>query len=331
MSPRELRAARPNRWRGVEMARVLGSLGYEVDAVSWKDTTFVPRARYDLFIGHANINFERIASHLDEDAAKLFFSTGCYWGFHNQEERKRYAALEQRRGVRLPFDRYIEHPEESALKMADGIIAMGNAHTKKTYTDAGFTNIEMYNNHVFRHDYTLDKDYDAGRQHFVYWAGTGPVHKGLDLTLEAFAGLEQHLWICTRLYPWFAREYEEELALPNVHAVGWIGRHTHTFREIMGRCNCVIMPSCSEGQATSMLEAMGIGLIPLASEATGIDDAIPLAPCTIEEIRRVIEEISSRPPEWHRGASAEAVRATRTKHSCERFASDFRNAVLELA
>ena len=70
-APRFLRHI--NIWRAQEIVRILNQLGYIVDVVDYRDTSFVPRKKYDLFIGHGGINFEKIAQRLPDSTIKIYF------------------------------------------------------------------------------------------------------------------------------------------------------------------------------------------------------------------------------------------------------------------
>ena len=286
-----------NIWHVQEIVRILNQLGYMVDVVDYRDTSFVPHKNYDLFVGHAGINFEKIAQRLPDSAAKIYFSAGCYWKFHNEQELARFAALRERRGVDLPPDRLVKNSEESALLASDGIIGIGNDFTRRTY--AGFSPVITINGTSLLDDQyeRYDKDFEKGREHFLYLAGSGCVHKGLDLLLEAFTLLEQHLWICSKTDERFAEVYSEELHnRSNIHTVGWVQLRSAKFYELMNTCNYVILPSCSEGQAQSIVECMNQGLIPVVSLACGLDVddyGVILDPCTTGEITRVVLRLSS--------------------------------------
>jgi len=282
-----------------EIVRVLNRVGYRVDVIDYRDTSFIPRANYDLFIGHGGFNYYHLARALCSTCLKLYFSTGAYWRFHNLQEQARFEALYKRRDVTLPLDRYIDHGEgeEEALSLANGIIGVGNDFTRATYSV--FPNVIMINNSVLPDDHFdwCSKDYQAGRMHFLYYSGKGCVHKGLDLLLEAFAGLEQHLWICSFLEPQFAKAYSHELHnLANIHLVGWIQPRSKVFYRIMQNCNFCILPSASEGGAQSVVESMNQGLIPLVSKSCGLEvGGIGgyIEPCTIDIIRMLVVEFSS--------------------------------------
>lgn len=321
-----------NIWRAQEIVRILHEMGYTLDVIDYRDTTFIPRRMYDLFIGHGGINFENIAARLADSTIKIYFSTGCYWHFHNEQELARLTALYNRRGIKLPPDRFINDSEEAALLAADGIIGVGSDFTRQTYAD--FSPVIMINSTAFSDNrYELvQKDFEEGRKHFLYYAGGGNVHKGLDLLLEVFLQLEDyHLWICTRLERQFKEVYSEALFnRPNIHAVGWVQPRSSQYYEVMNRCNWAILPSCSEGGAQSAIECMNQGLIPVVTRACGLDIGdygVLIEPCTIDEIARVVLMLSTYSTTQCREMSSRARHVAVTDFSEATFRRSMTDAV----
>ena len=66
------------------------------------------------------------------------------------------------------------------------------------------------------------------------------VHKGLDLVLEAFAGMpEYHLTVCGPVASEkdFERGYNQELYhTPNIHTFGWIDVDSPKFINLAAQC-----------------------------------------------------------------------------------------------
>jgi len=320
-----------NIWRSHEIVRILNNLGYIVDVIDYRDTNFVPRREYDLFIGHGGINFEKIAQRLSTHSTKIYFSTGCYWKFHNDQEMVRFAQLYERKRVNLTLDRFIKDSEEGALLASDGIIGIGNDFTRKSYF--GFSpvitlnNTSLYDSHYEK----CEKDFKKGRKHFLYFAGSGPVHKGLDLLLEAFSRIKEHLWICSRIDQRFEEIYSDELHnTPNIHLDGWTQPRSTEIYELMDICNYIILPSCSEGQAHSVVECMNQGLIPVVSRACGLDVGdygVILNQCTIEEIAKVVPMLSSYSAAKCNEMAARARQAAVTDFSESAFHQNMRDAI----
>jgi glycosyltransferase involved in cell wall biosynthesis len=323
-----------NVWHAQAIVRVLNKLGYVVDVVDYQDNSFNPHRHYDLFIGHGGINFWKISRCLSAQTVKIYFSTGCYWKFHNKAELNRFASLRKRRGLRLPLDRFIYDSEEKAIRTADGIIGLGNKHTRESYE--GFSPVIMLPTTTVADEHLMDlgKDFENGRHHFLYYAGLGCVHKGLDLLLEAFSKLDEHLWICCKLEKSFAKAYLDELLnRSNIHTVGWIEPRSPTFYQIMNICNFAVLPSCSEGGAQSVVECMNQGVIPIVTTECGLSIdgyGYILRPCTTERIIEMIKELSSLSPSKCEELSLKTKNAATTTFSEEMFLQGFERALLSI-
>jgi glycosyltransferase involved in cell wall biosynthesis len=152
--------------------------------------------------------------------------------------------------------------------------------------------------------------------------------------LEAFTGLPQHLWICTRLNPSFAKLYSNELNnLPNTHLLGWVQPRSSTYYQIMHRCAFCILPSCSEGQSQSVVDAMNQGLIPLVSRQVGLDVqdfGFFIESPAVDSIRSLVESVSVYSPARCQELSRLARQAAQTDDSQEAFMRNFQNALQEL-
>ena len=70
-----------------------------------------------------------------ETTTRVYLSTSLYWKEFNRLEAERFSYLEQRRGVHLPYDRWIEYSEEYANRNSDGIICLGNQFARDSYRD----------------------------------------------------------------------------------------------------------------------------------------------------------------------------------------------------
>ena len=323
-----------NIWHARQIVRALNGMGYLVDAIDYRDQSFTPTAEYDLFIGHGGINFISIVKQLPVRTRKIYFSTGAYWGFHNQEEKKRFEALRSRRGVDLPADRWIAHSEEDALQIAEGILGIGNEFTRQTY--AIYSNVEMIPGTALYDDFPewCDKDFGLARSNFLFYASRGNVHKGLDLLLEAFSDLEQHLWIVAPIEAAFRRVYEIELyRRANIHSLGWVQPRSSAYYRVMSRCAWCILPSCSEGQSQSVVDAMNQGLVPIVSRSSGVDVedlGYFIEPVTIENIRSLVLQAAALPEDEIARRSKAARQTAQRVYGDDRFGPNFQKALNRL-
>ena len=312
------------------IVRALNELGYIVDVVELTDTKYIPRRSYHLFIGHGGYNFERIASKLPPNTPRIYWSTGPHWEFWNQQERARIDNMRARRGVDYPYER-LDVSEEWACSHSDGIIALGNDFLRETYNR--FERVFTLNNAAYpdNHYDKMSKDFATARSNFLYFAGSGVVHKGLDLLLEAFIQVDVHLYICQRINADFYRIYRRELEdFSNIHLIGWVTMRSSEFYELVDKCAFLIHPSCSEGSAGSVVECMHQGLIPVLSRETTIDTddyGIMLDTCSIDEIGKVVQDLSQRPPEWCEEMSRRTRRAALTEFSESAFLANMKKAI----
>jgi len=316
------------------LVSVLQDLDYIVDVVNYDDTGFRPRPVYDLFIGHGGINFQRIACSLPRATVKIYFSSGSYWKVQNERARVRVEDLSRRRDVRLQSDRAISHSEEWANANADGIIALGGPSVLESY--AQFDRVVNLNNSSYGDPlYDLGgKDFASGIDKFLFFAGPGNVHKGLDLLLEAFCKTDKHLYICQELRTDFIKAYWHELHnAPNIHYLGKVALHSDQFNNLMESCNYVVLPSCSEGQPGSVIDCMCYGLIPIVSRESNIetkDFGITLQQCTVEEITRIVLDVSSRPTPWHQEMARRTQAVAQADFSPQKFYENMKRSILHL-
>jgi len=310
--------------------RALNELGYSVDIVNYNNRHFIPQKKYDVFIGHAGINFESIEKRLDPQCTKIYFSTGIYWKEWNRVDDERRMALQKRKGVLLRSDRSIEHDEEYANAHADGIICLGNDHAKQTYHK--FPRVININNAVYPDSYSLSsKDFSKGRNNFLFFNGPGNIHKGLDLLLDAFTQLPQHLYVRQTLEPGFFKVYKKELTeYPNIHLVPFLKKPSKEFFSLMNTSNFVLSPTCAEGQPGSIIECMAHGLIPILSKEANIDTkdfGIMLQQNSVDEIMRVVSEVSQKTPDWCQAHAAHTMEEVKQFYSPEYFLACMKNAV----
>lgn len=310
--------------------RALNELGYSVDIVNYNNKKFVPKKRYDLFIGHGGLNFETIAMNLNPQCIKIYFSTGTYWKEWNRMEKERLDALQKRRGVILPPDRIIDHDEEYANVNANGIICLGNEHAKKTYSQ--FPLVINLNNAVYPDSYLpYKKNFEAGRTNFLFFNGGGNVHKGLDLLLEAFSQLEANLYVRQDIEPAFFKVYKRELTdYPNIHCIDYLDKPSKEFFSMMDKCNFVISPTCAEGQPGSIIECMAHGLIPILSKEGNIDTkefGITLPENSVEELISTIKLVSQKSPEWCRIQSDLTIEEVQNNYLPEHFLKNMKDAI----
>lgn len=285
-----------NNGAGRTIPKVLNQLGYIVDVINWDDTKPIKR-EYDLIVSHGGKNFDQIEKLKTKQNKLVYYSTGSYWRYHNDEEQKRLNYFEKRHNTKYKLDREIQHAEEQANAKADAIIALGNQDTANTYTK-------------FKHVFHLQgasmpivpprtiNELNSNELGFLFMAGPGNLHKGLDIVLDAWEKLpkELHLHIVTLIDDDFAQYYKKQLYdTPNIHTYGFVIQRSKQYYDIISTCQFSMLLSCSEGSPGSVIESMHQGLIPIDSRESHVDIGkygYVLKQNTVEELVGLLQTLS---------------------------------------
>jgi glycosyltransferase involved in cell wall biosynthesis len=318
-------------WEARQIINAFLDFGYSVDVINYTNETFIPRKDYAFFVD-ARFNFERLAPLLNKDCIKILHGETAHILFHNLAEAHRLLSLYERRGITLRSRRW-ELPNK-ATEYADYITFFGNEFTLSTYQH---TNKPLYRLPVsttIQLPSPKDKDFDACRNRFLWFASGGMVHKGLDLALEAFAGMPAyHLTVCgpvQREKDFEQAFYKELYETPNIHTIGWVDTASPTFAEITSKCVGLVYPSCSEGQSGAVVECLHAGLVPIVSYESGVDVhdfGVTLKTCSIEEIRDEVQRMAKLPPQEIKRMACAAWKFARANHTRERFAEAYQKVI----
>lgn len=323
-----------NRGIAQEIPRALNELGYIVDIVHFRNRHTVFRRHYDLFIGHAGVNFQYLSDQLTTGTKKIYFATGLYWKDLNLREAKRIFEFAERTGWLLPPDRAVVDDEEFANRTADGILYLGNENAGHSFE--GFPNLAGINNAAFPITWQgwKNKDFDSGRKHFLYFAGAGNLHKGLDRIIEAFIETDLHIHVCQVIEPLFNQVYHQALSgHPRIHVHNFVQHRSPRYYSLVMRCNWFISATCAEGQPGAAIECMGHGLIPILPDQANIDLgdwAVRLDDCEIETIRKIVLRVSRMDPSICLDMGHRVMREIREQYSPERFRESFKRALMTL-
>lgn len=292
-----------NAWESAEIIRLFNKHGYAVDAISWVDTAFVPEKEY-VTVFDIRSNLKRCSG---PHTHKFFHGTGSDGSFCNSAEQKRISDLKMRRGAVVVPRRFVKAADVELaygnLMAADTVTLIGNEVTAATFPD----NLQHKLNRVVPTGSHLSMTRNSRkitlRKEFVWFNGTGAVHKGLDLTLEVFArnpGLVLHVIGPYMKETDFADAYRHELTkCPNIVSHGFLSPSSRKFQDITRHAVGFVSPSCSEGISTSAITCMQYGMVPILSENTGIDltpeMGCLLKSCTIDEIESAVLDVIDRP------------------------------------
>lgn len=326
--------AHTNRWECREMARLFLEQGYAVDVIDWTNTTFTPKKKYRFFIDIHN-NLERLSPLLNKDCVKIFHITGAHWLFQNDAEQKRLLGVQARRNAKLVPRRTM--PPSHAIEHADVVTMLGNDFTESTYAYAHKKIIRIPLSTTHTYPSPAGKNFEYAKNNFVWFGGSGMVHKGLDLVLEAFAQMpEYRLTVCGKVSNEkdFVDVYKKELyEMPNISVTGLIDPGGAEFQNICNNSIALVYPSSSEGQSGAVITTMHTGLIPIVSYQSGVDVkdfGKILEENSVEGIMGAVQEIACLPVEELRARAIKTWEYAREYHTRENFTKHYRNFILEL-
>jgi glycosyltransferase involved in cell wall biosynthesis len=327
-------SAHTHDWESLQIAKTFLELGYYVDVISYKNVKFQPEKDYTIFID-ARYNLERLAPLLPKACIKIMHIDSSHMVYHDAAEARRLLELQQRRGVTLRPRRW-EMPN-LAIEHADCATILGNEFTMSTFRYAKKPLYRIPISTPVLYPWPEGKNFDGCRRRFLWLGSGGMVHKGVDLILEAFAQMpDHHLTICgpVREEKDFESAYYKELyKMPNIHTFGWIDVTRPEFVETATNCATLIYPSCSEGQAGSVVTCLHAGLIPIVSQQSGVDVndfGLVLRECSIAEIKNAVRTVSELPCQELQMRARKAWEFARNHHTREKFAEAYRGAALKI-
>jgi hypothetical protein len=278
-----------NRQECLVLTSSLIKQGYIVDVVGCTDENFNCDIEYDYIIGFG-VPY-RVAK-LTADGKRVLYCTEKHPDYSFKEEQARIDYLFERHGVKWPIQRSGYYYLETDYSFADEFMVMGEntaAFIKDRYklSDSLLHCIEPT-------AIDIDSKSTMKSQRGFLWLGSnGVVHKGLDLLIESFllADLDCELHICgaqEKDIPFIGGALKD----PRIKFHGLVDINSTLFEFILNRVQFIVLPSCSECVATSVLTGMGCGLIPIVTDACDIKTnniGFKIDSIDIESISRVLQ------------------------------------------
>jgi glycosyltransferase involved in cell wall biosynthesis len=318
-----------NAYEVVVMAEAYRDQGFRVEVTDWDNAAYVPpddcRIAVDI---HGNL--ERWHGQLPPACKRILHATGPHWLFWNHAELTRLQAVRDRRGVALRPRRQVE--PSRGVEIADEVVVLGNEFTRHSFLFGGKPVTRVPISSAYEFPWQEHRNWESARRKFLWVGSYGMVHKGLDLALDAFAGMpDLELTVCGRPEKEddFSTHYERELKrLPNIRLHGWIDMASPDFAEIARTHAAVIYPSSAEGGAGSVIHCMHAGMLPVCTMEASIDIGdfgVPVESGTVEAVRsacRTVTEMSAAEVE---ARVRRAYEHARTMHAREKFLVNYRD------
>lgn len=307
-----------NSWQVIEIAKAISEFGYNVDVCDYNYNKSDFNKKYDLLIDlhpRDNAVYNKFSK---PECIKIAYLTGSNTSFSNISEQKRVDDVYRRRNVKL-IPRRQAPLISKRIESYDAAFFIGNEYNLRTYSEFKIPPVYFIKNTGYKFNFSTE---NRNPKNFMFLASAGQVHKGLDLLLEVFADRckDLNLYICSGFENEtdFCNAYKEELYhTSNIHPIGFINIKSEKFREIAEKCAYMIMPSCSEANAGSVLTAMSAGMIPIVSRECGFDDdeVIHLKDCSLKCIEETVKFYAMKDANWIKVMSEKSVNIVNERYS----------------
>lgn len=270
------RSSHTNQQEALCIAQVLNSMGFNVDVCDYTYAKPIDYSNYDFILGFGcplNNAFRSQCS-----CHTVYYGTGMHVCHQNTASLKRAkAAYSLKKVWMIDSCRVVDRTWSEQTALVDGIITLGTDSIADSYRN-------HFNGPVLLQPASYNaslpvkelhgKDWGRAGRHFLWFGSVGALHKGLDLLLAFFSQRPNlTLHICSQLEnePLFMQAFTRELSAPNIRYHGFVDVHSPRFTSLMHQCAFTVLPSCSEGQATSVLNTACNGLIPVVTPFCGLE------------------------------------------------------------
>lgn len=321
-----------NEWQVKEIARLLSKQGYNVDVVSYDSPFIKYKKKYDFLLDINPGTNDVPRKNIKKNCVRIAYLTGMNPAVALKNEKDRILALQARKGCSLPRER-VSPPLTKDIETYTAFFYIGNSYNLVSYNEFKLPQVYFMRNNGYIFN-TVDLTVKE-RKSFVYFASYGQVHKGLDLLLDVFSQnnfpCELYICSCVLAEKEFCNCYNQELfSTNNIHTIGFVDVGGEKFWEIMNKCSYVLMPSCSEGIAGSVITCMSAGVIPIVSKECGFEDeeVINLPNCELDTIRKYILMYSMKSNAWICERANYVKNIADNKYSKESFTKVFENALI---
>lgn len=316
------------------IAAVLDELGFDIDVLDFTSEYRVNYRDYELIFGFGQPLFNSFKGAFV--GSRVYFATGADPNFSNRAEAMRLRSLRERRHALLRPRRTVFHEWGASLTLSDLIVCLGNEWSMDTYQSYNRRTVCLpvtYCYHWPAESAALESQQIS--RHFIWFGGSGAVHKGLDITLDAMdrVGDGYFLHVCGPISGEsdFINLYRENLyQRHNVKYHGLIDIRSPEFVRLMNLCAFVVLPSCSEGGGSSVYTCMHYGLVPVVSTESSVetvDFGIVIDDATPASVARAMQQAHQLAPNELERRSRAAQEYCLKYQSVERFRSALKDSI----
>jgi glycosyltransferase involved in cell wall biosynthesis len=292
----------PNFIENYTLAELLNKQGYIVDVYNNTFPGKINYKKYDIIVGEGlPVSNYFLQKGKIYKIPTIYYATGSHPFYNNiQSYKSLFSFYKRYKKYLASSSRIVNFKWGIGASLSDYLILLGNEYTKKSFTEYSFNNRIFnlfpphYGNHVI-------SDFSKKDKKKILWFGSfGLIHKDLHTIIDIFHKQDDfELHVCGYLFEEinFINILKPILTTSkNIILHGFLSIKSVEFKRLMEECCFVILTSCAEGCATSVITVMGNGgLIPLISKQCGLDiiNGVLLETNTAEEIENVLNNINT--------------------------------------
>ena len=228
---------------------------------------------------------------------KIALSTGASQHITIKNYQARVKSFEKRNNFNIgkSIQRFGNVSFNNLMNEFEAIFYHGNDFTLSSYSQVNTKKYQIpspINDSIIPTFKEIQDDHTRIKKFFFY-SGSGLLHKGLDLIIEAFADLSDFELYIAVLTPesWFLKYYRDILSKSsNIKWLDSMKSDSEKMRKIAMKCGFVISASCSDADPVSVIECMRYGMIPVVTKETDISikNKLAIKKPTVESVKKSI-------------------------------------------
>lgn len=321
------------------IAECFHHMGYCVDVISYDFSWDIDYSRYNCIFGLGE-PLERSFYQDVPNLIRIHYATGHHVRFQNSATLKRAQTVHESKGVwLLDSCRVVPWTWSAQTTLSSTMIVSGNKRVMESYRShyQGPILPQIVSHYAMLPPEKLTgKNFAQAKNNFLYFSSMGAIHKGLDLLLQVFAKTPDktlHIAAPLESEPAFTRVFAEELACPNIKLHGFLDVRSEVFCTLMRECAFAVLPSCSEAMASSLLNVMCNGLIPVLTPECGFDAmpyAVQIDAPDAASVKSAVSICSSLSTEEVKRRSLQCLAETRRRYSLDAFRAQMAANLLQI-
>ena len=282
------------------IAKAMNKTGYLVTVVDRKCKFKVTQV-YEMFVGGFNtggfINFEHILNQLSRKTKVIGLSTGANPKHMKEQFEKREKMFKTRNKIDLDHvSRFSTTNFEKIKKKMQFLIYFGYKKGFVENTYVGFKNkfdLQPCISDQIKFKRNSNK---VNLKNFIYYSGSGFIHKGLDWIIEYFIkNPELKLHICSPNYEKKFLDFYEISKYKNIIFHGNVKEDSIKAMKLFSECSFIISMNCSGGGSAALAVGRRYGLIPVVwkNEDCNTKACYVISKESFNEIDKMIKKITN--------------------------------------